>query len=285
MDELIHVSIAGAVHLVGLAAPDDLAAVDHGDVVGDFAGRRHVMGDGDGGGAEALHAIDDQVVDDVGHDGIKARGGLIEENDFGIGGDGAGQRHALLHSARKLRGIKAAHIRCQTHLGQLVGGHVLSLRSRHAAALNQAEGHVFPHAQTVEEGRTLEQHAEAREIFIARRTFQPDDILAADQDLSAIGSEDADDAFQHHGFSGAGTADHHKGAALAHFKVDAVQYMLGAEMLVHRFEHDVGGLHAHSPNSSDVSRKFAARMRMADDTTALVVARPTPCAPPLELKP
>ena len=42
---------------------------------------------------------------------------------------------------------------------------------------------------------------------------------------------------------------------------------------------------AQSANRRLVRAKLAARMRMEAETTALVVARPTPCAPPLELKP
>ena len=61
---------------------------------------------------------------------------------------------------------------------------------------------------------------------------------------------------------------------------------LGPKLLRDVVENDVSFRHAaQSANSSEVRAKFAARIRIAEETTALVVARPTPCAPPFELKP
>ena len=78
-----------------------------------------------------------------------------------------------------------------------------------------------------------------RRIFIAGRALQPHDFLAAHLDGAGIGAEDSEDAFQHHGFSGAGAADHHKGMALRHGEVDAVQHVLWAEALAQVLEDDV----------------------------------------------
>src|SRR5208282_2898348 len=47
-------------------------------------------------------------------------------------------------------------------------GHVVRLFTAHAAALDEAEGHVFPHGNAVEQRRTLEQHAELFEHRVAR---------------------------------------------------------------------------------------------------------------------
>ena len=59
------------------------------------------------------------------------------------------------------------------------------------------------------------------------------------------------------------------------------------EGFAHVVEDDVAASRpcAQSENRSEVSAKLAARIRIAELTTALVVARPTPCAPPFELKP
>ena len=68
--------------------------------------------------------------------------------------------------------------------------------------------------------------------------------------------------------------------------VDAVQHMLRPEALAARRRvRCVPRPSRQSANSSEVRAKLAARIRIAEETTALVVARPTPCAPPLELKP
>ena len=86
--------------------------------IGDLARRRHVVGDRDGRGAEALHAVDDQIVDDVGHDRIETGGRLVEEDDLRIGRDGARQADALLHAARKLGRIELADFRSQAQPGR-----------------------------------------------------------------------------------------------------------------------------------------------------------------------
>src|SRR5215469_15794392 len=55
VNELLHIRIAALVDLARRAGPDDLAAIKHGDVVGDLARRDHVMGDGKRGRAHILH--------------------------------------------------------------------------------------------------------------------------------------------------------------------------------------------------------------------------------------
>ncbi len=70
---------------------------------------------------------DDEVVDDVGHDRIEARGRLVEEDDLGIGGDGAGQADALLHAAGQFRRAEIGDIAGEADLGQLLDGDVLGL--------------------------------------------------------------------------------------------------------------------------------------------------------------
>ena len=72
---------------------------------------RHVVGDGDGGAAEAFHAIDDQPVDHRAHDRVEAGGRLVEEHDRRFRGDGAGQGHALLHAAGEFGGGEPGHRR------------------------------------------------------------------------------------------------------------------------------------------------------------------------------
>jgi hypothetical protein len=216
MDELVDVGVAALVDLVGLALPDDPALVDHGDVVGDLAGRRHVVGDRDGGGAEPLDAVDDEIVDDVGHDRVEAGRGLVEEDDLGVGGDGAGEADALLHAARQLGREQLGDVGAEAHLLQLVERDVLGLVARHLAALDQAEGDVLPDGKGIEQGRALEQHAEAREMAVALLALQPDDLLAADADRARIGPDEAENRLDHHRLAGARAADHHHGMAAAH---------------------------------------------------------------------
>ncbi len=79
------------IHLRNRAGPADLAAVQHGDIVGNGAHGGHVVGDGHGGGAHLHDDLTDQVVDDAGHDRVQPGGGLVEKDNLRLGGDGAGQ--------------------------------------------------------------------------------------------------------------------------------------------------------------------------------------------------
>src|SRR3546814_14972969 len=62
VNELVDVGIAGAVDLRRRADPDDLALVEHGDAFGDAPGAGHVVGDRQGGRAQALPAPEAMAV-------------------------------------------------------------------------------------------------------------------------------------------------------------------------------------------------------------------------------
>ena len=64
-----------------------------GDAVADFSCTGHIVGNAEARCTQFVGGFDDQIVDNVGHDGIKSRGGLIKEDDFRIGRNGAGQGH------------------------------------------------------------------------------------------------------------------------------------------------------------------------------------------------
>ena len=144
----------------------------------------HVMGDRERGGAHILHRGDDQIVDDVGHDGIEARGRLVEEDDLRIGGDGARQAHALLHAAGQFRrATDRRHRWPRPTLASFSMAMSRALRARHAAALDQAEGDILPDRQAVEQRRALKQHAEFLQHRVARaRRADAGHVLAIDQD-------------------------------------------------------------------------------------------------------
>src|SRR5690348_2244131 len=150
VDELVNVRVARPIDLVLGAGPDNTPFVDHGDTVGDLARARHVMGDGDGGGAKVAHALHDQLVDDVGHDRVEPGGGLVEDDDLGLRRDGARQADALLHAARQLRWPELADFRSQSDIGELGNGDLLGLIALHAAPLDEREGDVLPHRNRIE---------------------------------------------------------------------------------------------------------------------------------------
>ena len=189
------------------------------------------MGDRDGGGAQFLHAFDDKLVDDVGHDGIEAGGRLVEEDDLRFGGDGAGQRHALLHAAGQFCRRKFGDIGAKADLGELLHRLVAGRFAVHAPALDQAEGDVFPDRQRIEEGAALKQHAELLQDPLAVARAHADDLFAIDQDAAALGLHQAEDAFERHRFAGARSADDDEGFARAMSTVTPSSTVFGPKLL------------------------------------------------------
>ena len=78
----------------------------------------------------------------------------------GACGDGPGEADALLHAAGELGRHQLGHLRRQPDHGQRLLGLGLRLRSVDPLGAEQAEGHVLPDRQAVEQRPALEQHAE-----------------------------------------------------------------------------------------------------------------------------
>ena len=110
----------------------------------------------------SLDAVDDQIVDDVGHDRVEAGRRLVEEDDLGLGGDGAGEADALLHAAGQLGRHRARRPRAPspTWPSFAIAPCLRLARGRPAGGLDEPEGDVLPDRQAVEQRAALEQHAE-----------------------------------------------------------------------------------------------------------------------------
>jgi len=103
---------------------EDFAVVDDGEAVAEFVGLFHVMGGEDHGDALAAKALDGLPHGDAAL-GIEASGGLVEEEDLGMVGDGAGDLETLREaSAEGLRigGSAIAEAELVEELGGAVGG-------------------------------------------------------------------------------------------------------------------------------------------------------------------
>jgi hypothetical protein len=211
--------------------------------VADLARAGHVVGDRHRGGAEVADAFHDQVVDDVGYDRIESGGRFVEEVDLGFAGDGACQRHALLHATAQLRGEQLADLGSQPDIAELVDRHLARLLGRHAVALDRAEGHVLPDAQRIEQRAALEQHAELAHDLAAAVIAEIDGLHAVDRDRAVVGLHQAEDAFQQHRLAGARAADHHHRFARRDVEVDAAQHLLRSEGLGDAAQRDLRGSH------------------------------------------
>jgi hypothetical protein len=103
---------------------EDLAVVDDGEAIAELVGLFHVMRGEDDGDALAAKALDGFPHGDAAL-GIEASGGLVEEEDLGMVGDGAGDLETLREaSAEGLRigGSAIAEAELVEELGGAVGG-------------------------------------------------------------------------------------------------------------------------------------------------------------------
>ena len=158
----------------------------------------------------SLHAFDDQVVDHVGHDRVEAGGRLVEEDDLRLAGDGAGQRHALLHAAGEFGGKQLADLGPEADGAQLGAaplrapgrGFMPSLWIRPKATFSQtgSESNSAPPWNSMPNLRMTRGAARGR-----RRRRSPRRRPGSSR---ASGAHQAEDAFQQHRLAGARAADH-----------------------------------------------------------------------------
>ena len=117
------------------------------------------MGNRQRAGTELFDGIDNQIVDDVGHNRVKSGGRFVEKDDFRPGGHRARQPYPFLHTAGKFGRRKVGHVRTKSYLTQHFNRFFPRLPTRHFLIFKQAESNVFPYAQTVKQSPALKQHA------------------------------------------------------------------------------------------------------------------------------
>ena len=114
---------------------------------------------------------------------------------------------------------------------------------------------------------------------------------AVDPYFAGVGTLEPVDVAQQHAFALATSAQNHNGFALHHFEVDAAQHALVAETFFDSAQRDeraplmiVVVIHQIARKSL-VRKKSEISTLIEAATTAEVVARPTPSAPPLAVSP
>ncbi len=154
-DELVEGLVGGVVYLVHVAHPFAVALVDEHDVLADAEHRVHVVGVDDGGDVVFVGDVAEQFVDHDRGAGVEARVGLVAEEVFGIEGDGAGDGHTFLHTARDLGGVFVVGALEVDALDTELGT-VMNLGGSHVGEHGERESHVAEHGLGVKERRALE---------------------------------------------------------------------------------------------------------------------------------
>ena len=222
--------------LVDLLGRPDLAhpaVVHHHEPVGHGQRLLLVVGNEQGGQAEALLQGADFDSDLGAQAGIEVGEWLVEQEYAGVDHEGAGQCHALLLAARHL-GDAAVGIAVEPHQPQRLGDTGVALGLRHPAHF-QAEADIFGHRHVREQRVALEHHA-----GIAGIGRRPRDIGAADQDAPGGRRDEPGDHPQRRGFAAAGRAEQGDQLALGDFKVHPVNRDGRAVGLAQAFEHEAG---------------------------------------------
>ena len=173
-----------------------------------------------------MHHIHNQPINHRAHDGIKAGGGFVEENDLGLCRNGPRKGHALLHAAGKLRWGKIAHRCGKANLRQHLGRPVARLRARDALLGQQLEADIFPDRQAIEQRAILKQHANAVIQCFTFAPWQLQNILPVNFNTAGIGFNQPQDAFDGDGFAGTRTAQNHHAMPGADIQIHAIQHLL-----------------------------------------------------------
>jgi hypothetical protein len=227
------------VNLLGRADLLDAGVVHDNDLVGELEGLLLVVGDKDGGEVDVFLEIEEPAAEFLADFGVEGAKRFVEEEDFGLGGEGAGEGDALALAAGELVGEAVAEAGEADHFEEFVDavGDFLFGRAVFAADF-EAEGDVFKDVEVTEEGVVLEDEADAA---LAGRGVG--DVLAVEVDAAAavgIGVFEAGHDAQEGGFAATGGAEEGDEGAGGDLEFEVFEGDVAAEGLA-----DVDGVDAH----------------------------------------
>src|ERR1017187_7625136 len=225
------------------------------------------------------HLLDD-LHDDVRRDRVEAGRGFVEKEDFGLQRDRAREAYAAPHPSRKL-GRALVLDAGQAHELKALSHPIGDLLFRLLRVPREGKRDVLAHAHRVEERAFLKRHAElaSQDVALARR-HRPE-VLAVDLDRARIGLQEANDVLQENALADPRLSDEGERLAFLDLEIQTYEDLLFAEALRHALEPDRGGRGGGAQNSTFVRKKSAMRIVSEPMTTAVVVDRPTPSAPPV----
>ncbi len=219
---------------------DELADKQEGGEIADACGLLHVVGDGDDG-AE-IFQLNEELFDFRGADGIESGARLVEEKNFGLDGQGAGDAEALLLAAGKIVGGLVELVFHFVPEGGMAEAFLDGVRHRKLRAIDaETISHVFEDGFGERIG-ALEDHADAAAEL---SNVLGEDVLAVEQDFAleagiADGFVHAVERAQESGFAAAGRADERGDFVCGDAQVDIEEGLLAAVP-----EIDLGDGHSH----------------------------------------
>src|SRR4051812_31927266 len=242
-----------------------------------FANPAHAAGvvrDNDRSHFEPLRDADDQLINCIGNDRIKARGRLVIHDDARFVDDGSREPDALFHAAGKFGRFFLFGPGKLDHFQRLSDSFLAFGIGN--ALLAQHKTDIFFNGHRIEQGRALKKHSKLASHGDQFAFVHVNDAFIVDQHVPGIGRHQADDLLEQNAFTTAAAADDDDGFAFLDLERDAIENFLRAEALaeVARFDHG-----ASQRPTDMVKKKLQIRMQIDAATTASVVALPTPSAP------
>ena len=153
---------------------------------------------------------------------VEGAGGLVAQQDLGVGRQGAGDTDALLLATRQLRRVLFGVVR-EPDAGQQFGDALVDFAARQLAGQGQWQCHVVGDGFGSQQVEVLENHpdllAEAAQLAGVERG----NVLAIDDDLAAGRLFKAVDQTQHGALAGAGVADKAEHLAIFDGKAGRIQ--------------------------------------------------------------
>jgi len=118
--------ICGGGKFFGFAGFDNNAIGEHGDAIGKLEHLRNVVADNHPGEPKLLVHPSNQFVNAFSKQRVQTGGRLVEQHNFGLGHEGAGQSGAFFHAAAHFRRKLVAHSG-EAHLREAVIGFLLDV--------------------------------------------------------------------------------------------------------------------------------------------------------------
>src|SRR5690348_8545246 len=257
-------------HRPNLRLPEQRDLVGHPEGPADVVGHHYACD------AELFLQALDEPVDDVRIHGVEPRGRLIVQEILGFSGDGPGDPHPLPHPARQLGRELRRHVGLEVHQAEALLDPGLAVAGiRIELFVRDAEPDVLLHVHRVEERAVLKDVPDAGAEMGQVLPLERRDVQPIDGHEPRVGDDESDDVLQENALAHTRGPQQRDGLAVGHVEVDVVEHHVIDETLGDVLQVD----HWVPVKRICVRTTSSKRMAIDADTTASVVARPTPSAP------
>src|SRR6266496_2915814 len=199
---------------------------EHRDTAADGEQRGEIVGDDDDGDAEAPVQLRDQRVDATRDERIEVGGRLVEKQDSRIEREGARERRALDHSARKLGRKLDARVRLEPGELELHRRNPFLIFRWKLRMLAQRQHDVLGDRKRRKQCALLEQHADERSLF---GLTDAKHRLSVEEHLATIRTMETGERLEQYRLARTRTAGDAEDLAALDIEVDAVVHFLAAE--------------------------------------------------------